>query len=139
VLWCNDPGLYERDLRRERLERCPREQDLHSQILLLRNEKGGVVRRPFSKLQAWLIAVSPQPGVAVAIGTTPTSLESSSEQETERGSRQAPLTPSPAGSSWEELLLHPSVFSREPPPHRRPSQVTALWSIHPQRASPKGA
>ena len=24
-----------------------------------RNEKGGVVRRPFSKLQAWLIAVSP--------------------------------------------------------------------------------
>lgn len=33
------------------------------------NEKGGVVRRPFSTLQAWLIAVSPQPGVAFAIGT----------------------------------------------------------------------
>ena len=30
----------------------PREQDFHSEILLLRNEKGGVVRRPFSKLQA---------------------------------------------------------------------------------------
>jgi hypothetical protein len=27
----------------------------------LAHEKGGVVRRPFSKLQAWLIAVSPQP------------------------------------------------------------------------------
>jgi len=35
------------------------------------NEKGGVVRRPFSTLQAWLIAVSPQPGVAPAIGTNP--------------------------------------------------------------------
>ena len=33
------------------------------------NEKGGVVRRPFSKLQAWLIAVSPQPGVVLAIGS----------------------------------------------------------------------
>jgi hypothetical protein len=39
------------------------------------NEKGGVVRRPFSKLQAWLIAVSPQPGVDLAIGTEPTRLE----------------------------------------------------------------
>lgn len=33
--------------------------DLHSQIPELRNEKGGVVRRPFSKLLVWLIAVSP--------------------------------------------------------------------------------
>jgi hypothetical protein len=41
----------------------------------LRNEKGGVVRRPFSTLQAWLIAVSPQPGVAVAIGTSSSRLE----------------------------------------------------------------
>jgi len=41
----------------------------------LRNEKGRVVRGPFSKLQAWLIAVSPQPGVAVAIGTAPSGLE----------------------------------------------------------------
>jgi hypothetical protein len=87
--------------RRERLERCSREQDFHSEILLLlenaarlrpreprerlprssarpetaladsglAHEKGGVVRRPFSKLQAWLIAVSPQPGVALAIGS----------------------------------------------------------------------
>jgi hypothetical protein len=27
--------------------------DLHSQVVELRNEKGGVVRRPFSKLQAY--------------------------------------------------------------------------------------
>ena len=33
-----------------------------------RNEKGGVVRRPFSKLLAWLIAVRSQPGVVTAIG-----------------------------------------------------------------------
>ena len=39
------------------------------------NEKGGVVRRPFSKLQAWLIAVSPQPGVETAIGKRPDGLE----------------------------------------------------------------
>jgi hypothetical protein len=41
----------------------------------LRNEKGGVVRRPFSTLQAWLIAVSPQPGVDLAIGTHAHGLE----------------------------------------------------------------
>jgi hypothetical protein len=38
--------------------------DSRKRIPELRKEKGGVVRRPFSKLQAWLIAVSPQPGVA---------------------------------------------------------------------------
>jgi hypothetical protein len=43
----------------------------------LRNEKGGVVRRPFSTLQAWLIAVSPQPGVVVAIGSRLRRLEGS--------------------------------------------------------------
>ena len=52
-----------------------RDRNLHSQISVCANEKGGVVRRPFSKLQAWLIAVSPQPGVAVAIGTDGKDLE----------------------------------------------------------------
>ena len=42
---------------------------IRERIPICANEKGGVVRRPFSKLQAWLIAVSPQPGVALAIGT----------------------------------------------------------------------
>jgi len=41
------------------LQGSSRDRNLHSQIPVLRNEKGGVVRRPFSKLQAWLIAVSP--------------------------------------------------------------------------------
>ena len=41
-----------RDIRAER--------DPRPRIALSRNEKGGVVRRPFSKLQAWLIAVSPR-------------------------------------------------------------------------------
>jgi hypothetical protein len=121
---------------------CSREQDSRSGILLLRNEKGRVVRGPFSTLQAWLIAVSPQPGVALAIGSRTHSLEHrglprhggygrrtwacrgerpkaprlyrvESKRETERGSRQAPALPSPASSSGEELLLHPSVISDE--------------------------
>ncbi len=55
------------------------------------NEKGGVVRRPFSMLRAWLIAVSPQPGVDVAIGTRLETLECPTESAgRERGSRQAP-------------------------------------------------
>jgi hypothetical protein len=47
----------------------------------LRNEKGRVVRGPFSTLQAWLIAVSPQPGVAVAIGSEQQRLEYSAGGE----------------------------------------------------------
>ena len=42
----------------------------------LAHEKGGVVRRPFSKLRRrFLIAVSPQPGVRLAIGTRKRELE----------------------------------------------------------------
>jgi len=60
----------------ERLSRLSaRPETRASEFPVLRNEKGGVVRRPFSVLQAWLIAVSPQPGVAVAIGTEPGLLE----------------------------------------------------------------
>ncbi len=83
------------------------------------NEKGGVVRRPFSKLQAWLIAVSPQPGVAVAIGSNPVGLECE-EREQSGIAAKLPLSLFPASSSDEELLLHPSVISPELPPHRRP-------------------
>ena len=36
-----------------------RDRNLHSQISICGMRRGGVVRRPFSKLQAWLIAVSP--------------------------------------------------------------------------------
>jgi hypothetical protein len=39
------------------------------------NEKGGVVRRPFSKLQAWLIAVSPNRESRRLIGTGAAGLE----------------------------------------------------------------
>ncbi len=98
----------------------------------LAQRKGGVVRRPFlGGSRPELIAVSPQPGVAVAIGTAALPLErlkvgarpprddlprerlrgfarsrfalanldSMQRQGTERGSRQAPASPSPASSS----------------------------------------
>jgi hypothetical protein len=35
----------------------------------MRNEKGGVVRRPFSRSEAGLIAVSSQPGADSDIGS----------------------------------------------------------------------
>jgi len=73
----------------------PRVRNPREQIPDLRNEKGGVVRRPFSTLQAWLIAVSPQPGVAVAIGTTSRSLEPRREGD------GAGVPPSPARSVSE--------------------------------------
>jgi len=61
--------------------------------VVLGNEKGGVVRRPFSTLQAWLIAVSPQPGVALAIGTGPHGLEASFATEAGRRSGVAAKPP----------------------------------------------
>jgi len=57
------------------------------------NEKGGVVRRPFSVLRTGLIAVSPQSGVAWLIGSPGSRLE-------ERGTGGVAATPPPvrAGS-----------------------------------------
>jgi hypothetical protein len=55
---------------------------------VLGHEKGGVVRRPFSKLQAWLIAVSPQPGVVLAIGTSDLELERGDTTGRRGGMRQ---------------------------------------------------
>jgi len=76
----------ERDsLSRERQWSSP-DRDSHPWIVVLGNEKGGVVRRPFSTLQAWLIAVSPQPGVALAIGTAAHGLEASFATEAGRRS-----------------------------------------------------
>jgi hypothetical protein len=68
----------------------------------LRNEKGGVVRRPFSKLQAWLIAVSPQPGVAPAIGNDRQSLEHGRRDSAALGSdAAAKRTPSGILAFWD--------------------------------------
>ncbi len=62
------------------------------------NEKGGVVRRPFSKLRSrFLIAVSPQPGVVFAIGSLSGELESSAamtpfHDATQRGTTSEALS-----------------------------------------------
>ena len=67
-------GRDEFNLARERLI-VARPESALADSAVLGKEKGGVVRRPFSMLQAWLIAVSPQPGVALAIGSEPRLLE----------------------------------------------------------------
>src|SRR5262245_45547737 len=69
------------------------DRNLHSKISILANDNGGVVRRPFSTLQAWLIAVSPQPGVALAIGKKPRGLDPSRSLPLEDGDEAAGLRP----------------------------------------------
>ena len=84
------------------LQGSSRDRNLHSQISVLRNEKGGVVRRPFSKLQAWLIAVSPQPGVAPAIGNDRQSLEHGRRDSAALGGdAAAQRTPSGTLAFWD--------------------------------------
>ena len=120
-------------------------------IRFLRKEKGGVVRRPFSKLQARAdCRQSPagsrsryrhgrrdalqrdprstfgrraQRSIAIeslrlgAIGSARQRIPICEESEI---AAKPPLSPSPASSSEEELLLHPSVVSDELSPHLRP-------------------
>src|SRR5262245_5810786 len=101
-------------------------------------------------LQAWLIAVSPQPGVAVAIGTLACGLEGCrarhSRDDFDRryerlrssrdwglaragpqsgsranGCRQAPLAPSPGTLLRGGTASNPLAESLGLPPHRCPS------------------
>ena len=107
--------------------------------------KGGVVRRPFlGAPQPVVIAVSPQPGVAFAIGRTRGGLELEPQrrpQEGDAGGVAAKPPPSP-GRFPRDGGTAPSPFTRSPlarPPHRRALWVSAPWSIPPERASPERA
>ena len=69
------------------------------------NEKGGVVRRPFSKLQAWLIAVSPN-RESLSLSARRRGVLSLSEG-TERGAAKPPLLRPRQAPPLEEPLFTP--------------------------------